>query len=80
MSLEVDVSFSNLVIMEGGALYAYLVVQSLVLLNVTIMALDVTRTVRAHWDAFKKMYSPFAAIKKRRTEEEVRETHSSLDC
>ena len=68
-------SFSNLVIMEGGALYAYLVIQSLVLLNVTIMALDVTRTVRAHWDAFKKMYSPFAAMKKRRTEEEA--THEA---
>lgn len=67
-------TFSNLVLMEGTALYIYLAVQSLVLLNVTLMALDVTRTVRANWEAFKKMYSPFRARKKRRTEEEVRES------
>jgi hypothetical protein len=74
------VSFSNLVIMEGTALYSYLAVQCLVLLNVTLMALDVTRLVRTNWQEFKTMYYPFPARKKPRTEEEVRDRCTVFTC
>lgn len=59
MSLEVDVTFSNLVIMDGSALAKYLVIQGMVIFNMILMALDCLRTVRKSWEEFNHIYNPW---------------------